>query len=337
MGDQHLTYFKVENFKRFDSFEMDNLGQFNLLVGDNNVGKTSVLEALLSDEDFYSFNTALTYVLATIKKFSSLRDFVYPIDLYVNKRKNNKYYLRFVHGYQNAKSLDIELTPSLINQHTYEYLVNGTSKDNIEYYFDRINKESPYRGIRLEIPFIPFGSSYDHDFTTYYSHYIQFNSERKKAVIAGLKGIAPMIENIEVNISISEQPVLLISEAGRNEVLPLVNYGDGFLKLFRLLMAIVANTGKRLMIDEIDTGIHYSRAKEFWKVLIEAAKENDVQLFATSHSKECMQYFTEALAETNMQAEGRIIRLAEVKDSIKAYTMHYEEFEHSLQYENEIR
>ena len=51
MGENHLTYFKIENFKRFDSFEMENLGQYNLLVGDNNVGKTSVLEGLCFDEN----------------------------------------------------------------------------------------------------------------------------------------------------------------------------------------------------------------------------------------------------------------------------------------------
>ncbi len=33
MEKQYLTYFKIENFKRFDSFEMSNLGQFNLIVG----------------------------------------------------------------------------------------------------------------------------------------------------------------------------------------------------------------------------------------------------------------------------------------------------------------
>ena len=50
MGDNHLTYFKVENFKKFESLEVNDIGQFNLIVGDNNVGKTCLLEALLFDE-----------------------------------------------------------------------------------------------------------------------------------------------------------------------------------------------------------------------------------------------------------------------------------------------
>jgi len=33
MKENHLTYFKVENFKCFNSFEMNDIGQFNLIVG----------------------------------------------------------------------------------------------------------------------------------------------------------------------------------------------------------------------------------------------------------------------------------------------------------------
>ena len=50
MKNNHLTYFKIENFKKFDVLEVNDIGQFNLIVGDNNVGKTCLLEALLFDE-----------------------------------------------------------------------------------------------------------------------------------------------------------------------------------------------------------------------------------------------------------------------------------------------
>ena len=42
-------------------------------------------------------------------------------------------------------------------------------------------------------------------------------------------------------------------------------------------MAIIMQSGKRLMIDEIDAGIHYSRFKIFWKTIIKAAKANNVK------------------------------------------------------------
>lgn len=41
-----LKNLKIENFRCFKSFELKELGQLNLLVGKNNSGKTSILEAI---------------------------------------------------------------------------------------------------------------------------------------------------------------------------------------------------------------------------------------------------------------------------------------------------
>ena len=49
--EKHIVDLTIGNFKRFANFEVKNLGQFNLIVGDNNTGKTSFLEALLLDGD----------------------------------------------------------------------------------------------------------------------------------------------------------------------------------------------------------------------------------------------------------------------------------------------
>ena len=49
------------------------------------------------------------------------------------------------------------------------------------------------------------------------------------------------------------------------------------------------------MIDEIEIGIHHSRQKGFFINLFKICKELDVQLFMTTHSKECEIAFAEAL------------------------------------------
>src|SRR5438094_8588307 len=97
---RHLSYFKVENFKRFESFEMKDLGQFNLIVGDNNVGKTSVLEALLFDADQSVFVNNLISALS----FRGLKNnfLNQDIELYAFREK-----------YVNSKGIEIKffLTP----------------------------------------------------------------------------------------------------------------------------------------------------------------------------------------------------------------------------------
>jgi len=58
-----LKSIKIENFRGFKSFELQQLGRINLLVGENNSGKTSILEAiqiLCSRTDLDPFTEIIT-------------------------------------------------------------------------------------------------------------------------------------------------------------------------------------------------------------------------------------------------------------------------------------
>ena len=91
------------------------------------------------------------------------------------------------------------------------------------------------------------------------------------------------------------------------------------------------------MIDEIGVGIHYSRLENFYELIIRDCLKNNVQLFATTHSKECIEYFASALTKLDLANKGRIIRLAQTANGIKAYTNTYDQFVNSLSAESEIR
>ena len=42
------------------------------------------------------------------------------------------------------------------------------------------------------------------------------------------------------------------------------------------------------MVDEIDTGLHHSVMEDMWRMVITTAKRLNVQVFATSHSQDCI-------------------------------------------------
>ncbi len=339
MEANHLSYFKVENFKKFDELEINNIGQFNLIVGDNNVGKTSLLEALLVDKQYYIFFDALHYILTVLKKFDRLnaRTDNGFIDYYLKKNViNSNLQLKFI-----TKSVNITDTFELrkANSNTNRVWVHNTNSENINLnnYSSNVIRSDEYNSLNLTYPFIPFGFNYDHNLTHYFSNYIQLSNSKESSFINSLKIMIPDISGIKVNAGFSTNPILLVGQNGIDEVLPLATFGDGLLKFFKLLISIVIHSGKRLMIDEVDTGVHYSRMKDFWKTIIQASVDNKVQLFATTHSKECLLYFKEAIAELKLENEARVIRLVEHKDkSIKSYTYNFEQFEQSIDY-NEIR
>jgi AAA15 family ATPase/GTPase len=340
MGDtsKHLTYFKVENFKRFESFEMKDLSQFNLIVGDNNVGKTSVLEALLVDESdtilLSNFAQALSF--RKIKSSYSIED----VDFYANKSiaLSGMYSINFEWSAGDIENTKLSIVFNDFNR-TVEFKRHGLLKNPVNgrgnySYMDSLNSYS-----HIKCNFIPFYKGHDIDLSNFYKG-LQKSIDRKENFINGLKLIIPTITGIEPSVD-DHIPGLLIFQSSVKAAIPLSLFGDGALKLFRLLAEIVLNNGGRLMIDEIDTGIYFKRFKNFWKVILQTAKENDVQLFMTTHNEECIRYFKEVIEEDlpDLKKDVRNITLVE-NPKTKAVTSHtydFEQFEHAINVGNEVR
>ncbi|NOS91094.1 MAG: AAA family ATPase [Cyclobacteriaceae bacterium] len=336
MGDtsKHLTYFRVENFKRFESFEMKDLGQFNLIVGDNNVGKTSVLEALLVDEDPYNYTTKLFAALdfRNIKDRLNYRDLSLFAnrDLSVNKSLYS-FNFKLIYNDSSVKEFLVEF------KNGQQLVFNGFVNPNLVINLYENFGFNP----SVNIPFIPFYKGHDSDLTNFYSR-LQNSKSLKKSFIKSLNTIVPDLEEIELSSPYADSgPHLIVYQKNNESSLPLAMFGDGTIKLFRLLAEIILNKGNRLMIDEVDTGIYFNRFKQFWKVILQTAKENDVQLFMTTHNEECINYFKEVLEDEliDLQSDTRCITLIENSKTkqVTAHTYNFEQFEHAINLGNEIR
>ena len=340
METKHLSYFKVENFKRFDSLEVNDIGQFNLIVGDNNVGKTTLLEALLFDDENYDQFLHNTWqVLEEYKKINiSDAEIMNYLDFYLkNKNQSINYTYEYlnenkVNNFSVKKRNKSSLTSSEIDNLNGFLKVHKGDKYLIE--FSLNNDEPILKFISYAVdgnytpypPFVGYNNLYNDELIKMFSRLI-ISSQKKEELILTLKYFIPDLISIETNpVLIPGQNVIAVREA-ENDLIPLSEFGDGFIKFFRYLLELEFCEAGRLMIDEIDTGIHYSRMKEFLKKVLQSAKNKNVQIFATTHSKECIQYYTEALQELGFENEGRIIKLADTKVGIKAYTYNFEQFE----------
>jgi len=337
MENNHLKAFEVSGFKKFTDLKIENIGQFNLIIGDNNVGKTSLLEALLVDFDKGKSMVSLATIIFQVRKFNQLNDYFLSY-FFSDLQTSLTPQIRFkqIENDTNFNVIKynrlIDSTYSAISKRN-EDISDSETNDPITY-----NPAEEEKMFNFNVPFVPFGSLYSHELTKLYSTNIQLYVDKKERLLESLSHIIKKIKNIEVNASYSFNPILLISESGKNRLSPLAAYGDGAVKLFRILLSLFSNDHySRLMIDELDAGVHYSRLTDFTKSLLNIADEQGKQIFATTHSKECIESFTKALEETGLQSEGRIIRLAETKHGIKAYTMEFAEFENALLAESEIR
>lgn len=65
--------------------------------------------------------------------------------------------------------------------------------------------------------------------------------------------------------------------------------------------------GGFLLIDAFESGLHFSVYERIWRLLFEMATKLDVQIFATTHSRDCIESFAEVARSGT--AEGVLFRM----------------------------
>ena len=350
MENNHLTYFKVENFKKFDVLEVNNIGQFNLIVGDNNVGKTCLLEALLFDErpkntinwfhELLIKRRLVANVFFLLNEENKELNFEENTFAFYQKNKNSPTFFKL-----NNNEYSIENIIEEVNTTSQVDYVNFTNEINL-FDYDGIRKKSKnwivFRNNK-KVRFLLDLTS------TYYENFIIKPENSKIPSIPALMlndeleaylgkhyenvflklglgaKISKLILKLFPNIKIIEFQnsettafifikSLMIRTKERKEFHNVREYGEGFVRSIHLIILLLSSNSSKMMIDEIDTGIHHTKLKEIWKIVLKICKDLDVQLFVTTHSKECAEAFVEASKELNdkTQKEIRLIELYDV-------------------------
>ncbi|PDS25476.1 AAA family ATPase [Flavobacterium branchiophilum] len=371
MENNHLTYFKVENFKKFESLEVNDIGQFNLIVGDNNVGKTCLLEALLVDEDGQQLldnfwlslkKRGLVFQIEEVTtKIGNVSNTVikYPFEnyfkqfIFTSNIKDLKFNIK-IGGIEKELIIKISDEEEIIKRIVHNTTFNGNHLINDDDYFKQfinieIKEKSEdygddtnywtydYNINNLKFPLISFNDTPLEIESR--SIYENLKTKREKQILIDiLKVVNTKIVDIELRENFEDlKSVFLISFEDKDEFVPLNFLGDGFKRIFYIALKALSLKGKRILIDEIEIGIHYSKMKDFWVNIFNVCKELDIQLFATTHSQECIEAYIEASNDVG-EKNIRLIRLQENKDkSIKAICYKEEYIEYMVESNTEER
>ena len=182
MTNQHLSYFKVNNFKKFKSLEVKDIGQFNLIVGDNNVGKTSFLESLLFNETNYNqFLSNFWFSLVHCRHINALNgNAVNYLDFFLDDKETP---LSYQYSYLNSQVTNLSLKKVVLTEldsnslenlkekiiihKGTQHLIKFTKNGLIENVFMTYGAEpSTYESYS---PFIFFGLNYQQDLIQFFS------------------------------------------------------------------------------------------------------------------------------------------------------------------------
>jgi predicted ATPase len=83
--------------------------------------------------------------------------------------------------------------------------------------------------------------------------------------------------------------------------------GDGMLRVLQLSLKLFSAKGGFLLIDEFENGLHYSVQEKVWALLFEMAERLDIQVFATTHSWDCIESF--AKEAVSRDTDGVLFRM----------------------------
>ncbi|MCX7110181.1 MAG: ATP-binding protein [Proteobacteria bacterium] len=181
------------------------------------------------------------------------------------------------------------MIPPLPKKETFDYSVIGKSKD--------------YKTV-----FIPLSGLTWKATCTYWDDLAL--TDREEAIIYCLQVIEPSIkrftfkgENMDNRVRYS-----VVKSDRFDNPLPLANFGEGTQRVFAMALAMSTASNGYLLIDEFETGLHHRVLANVWNVVFKLAHEWNVQIFATTHSRDCIEAFQE-IATKDEQEQAMLIRL----------------------------
>lgn len=318
---------RIQNFRGFEDLTVDGLTRVNLIVGANNVGKTALLEALdiLANAPrvqapylFERWRKSPVLGTNTADAFEGLfRDFDYASrqieitgETAVHRQTArlmvvpdtrttvNLPSARAGVGTGEATSFDASANTVRIEFETdaSDEVKTGTARlvaDEVEGWrrgavtFDAQVENTPSAMVPVHAT---TGTDDDPRRLT-----AAILAGKRDTVVRALQELEPRLRAVEILETGAGSGVFV--DLGGGRLTPLGLMGSGTVRLLSMVVAGVAADGGVVLIDEIDTGIHYSGLQSVWRTMSEAADGFNYQLFATTHSYECMVAAYEAFAD----------------------------------------
>jgi AAA15 family ATPase/GTPase len=323
-----LKNIRINSFRNLTDLILQDVGQINILLGENNSGKTSLLETLQMFKEVSPIRSLL--------RISRRRENIYALPM----RYSLSYYDCFINSFNIKQDICkyIDIQAETDNHEEYHLTIRGEElkeliisekyrHDKLRYHFgneipDEIRVFKGWCEYKygsevfvdsFELPEIEMNPQImrsgretivNVNYISPFDHYISASSiTLNKIIRAGHKeSIIELLEKFDQNISGFEvigergKPIAYIKQKNAG-LLPLSVYGDGLKKILTIVAGLLSSKNGILLIDEIETAIHKKALTDVFKWLVEASKSLNVQIFLTTHSIEAVDALLECSSE----------------------------------------
>lgn len=320
-----ISSIDIKGFRGIRNFKLDNLSQINILTGDNNCGKTSILEVLRSFEQPDSFLAWRTILRRTesrnLRRGISYYEGFYDLFDINSKEKTLEYTIEMENHITTVEMLGKETVEELPEEEIYRLQgmfyekgekegnslevtqlipklklrirINGQAINGISLYEGQITFPKATKDILIEeySRRIIYISPTQHAEGNVFLNHILNKPDLYEEMLAVLKEYDEDIISINYDNDNDNRPgrgSYKILSKSHQKALPLNVYGDGMKKAILMMSAVVSAKNGVLLLDEFETAIHTSAMDRTFRWILESCKKLNVQVFLTSHSKEAI-------------------------------------------------
>lgn len=356
--------FEIRNFRCFRELTVARLERVNLIAGVNNVGKTALLEAMFLHSGAY--NPALVLKVNAFRGIEAVKlelarwaeppwdslfhqfDASKSIELVGENAETGRRSLRLrvVREPQDLTKMarfisydagDSQGTPGLsevtqvlelgyeeAEQRGSSYLIVDRKGIRPEPIPPTPPFPASFQGARMRVPFIQEAERFGN---------LEIRGQQD-VLLRVLQLIEPRLRRLAM-VVVAGAP-MLHGDVGVGRLMPLPVMGEGMVRLATLVLHIGNAPDGVVLVDEIENGLHHSILPKVWRAIGEVAREFNTQVFATTHSRECIVAAHRAFTESEVY-DFRLHRLERLKETIRAVTYDREALEAAIETGLEVR
>jgi AAA15 family ATPase/GTPase len=272
-----LDSLHIKNFRCFEDLTIPSLGRVNLIVGKNNSGKSTLLEAIA--------------VFAQGGSTESLR----------NLLKSRHELFNGVIYQERSKSISIQGDKeSVCFYPDYD--------DRLGEVYENCDPEHEWRDHQKPFALVDSQLAHENDLAQQWdTAYLDSEEHIVKETLAIFNADITNVIFVQ-SPDKKEERVAVLKIKGKAKAVPLKAMGEGVSRILQIFLSALKAKNGFLLIDEFENGLHYSIQEEVWKKLFTLAKELDIQVVATTHSEDTLKAFTK-VAVADKEVDGKLIAL----------------------------
>ncbi|WRG61645.1 ATP/GTP-binding protein [Helicobacter pylori] len=356
---------RIKNFKNFKNTQIDGFTKLNIITGQNNAGKSNLLEALycLVGKSMHPCTNVLE-IYDNIRKepltSESKSLMFYGLDTekeiqIVTTLDNNQtldLQIKFIAS-ENQKVIESQIIPTAEQTQMPSQLNFTLKKNNEEIYNDHLNidkfpNQSGYNRkfknfepsqLQKLLPFESAAIITPSDAAYRQAHMIQAVSKicSNNQLEEELNKHLNQFDNNIQSISFNTNNQLKLKVKNIKEKVPLSVFGDGLKKYLYIVSAFMADNAKTIYIDEVENGLHFSRMKLLLRCVIDFINDNkdgNLQVFMTTHNQEFIEILDQVIREKDFVHQTKLFCLEQYNGSIVAEPYYGENL--SLYFKNHV-